>query len=123
MGRVKYFLDTYAMIEITKANESYEKYLTENLTTCALNLYEFFYSCLKDYGEEKAKELFYVFHSISLTISNEDIFLAAKLKMKYAKNKISYADALGYAMAINRNMRFLTGDKEFKDLEQVEFVK
>lgn len=111
------------MIEITKANPSYEKYLTEDLTTCALNLYEFFYSCLKDYGEEKAKELFSVFQSVSTTISNEDIFLAAKVKRKYAKNKISYADALGYAMAIQRNMKFLTGDKEFENLEQVEFVK
>jgi len=32
-------------------------------------------------------------------------------------------DSIGYILSIKIGVKFLTGDKEFEDLEKVEFVK
>ncbi|HLC91411.1 MAG TPA: PIN domain-containing protein [Candidatus Nanoarchaeia archaeon] len=120
---MKFFCDTYAMVEIIKGNRSYQPYLEQELHTNILNLYELFYILLKGYDEITAKEYFYEFASFILPIEDHYLFAAASFKLKFQKKNISYADALGYAMAENKNMRFLTGDKEFKDMDNVEFVK
>lgn len=44
-------------------------------------------------------------------------------KMKGKGLNISYADALGYSIALELDIKFLTGDREFKDLGNVEYVK
>jgi predicted nucleic acid-binding protein len=53
-----------------------------------------------------------------------DIEGAMKLRLKLKKKgqDISYADAMGYYLAKKSNIKFLTVDKWFKDLEGVEFV-
>ena len=118
---MKFFLDTYALIEIIKGNEAYSKYINEELFTSVLNLYELFYIILRDFGEERAKELFYEFSDLLIAIEDVHIFSASKFKLKH-KN-ISYADALGYVIAEKEYMKFLTGDGQFKALSNVEFVK
>ncbi len=35
----------------------------------------------------------------------------------------TYADAMGYFLSLKHNVRFLTGDKAFRDLENVEFLQ
>ena len=39
------------------------------------------------------------------------------------KRNLSYVDCIGYIIAKQRNIKFLTGDKEFEYMENVEFVK
>lgn len=123
MGRVRYFLDTYALVEIVRGNVNYQKFLGAELFTSVLNLYELFYNILRDYGEEKAKELFYEFSDILIPLKEDYIFAAAQFKLKHKASNISYADALGYTIAVHENMKFLTGDKEFEHITNVEFVK
>ena len=48
---------------------------------------------------------------------------AAKLRLKYKKNDLSMTDCIGYILAKEWNIKFLTGDKEFENMENVEFVK
>ena len=36
---------------------------------------------------------------------------------------LSYADCIGYITAQIHNMKFLTGDKHFKGMKDVEFVR
>lgn len=54
----------------------------------------------------------------------DDIEGSMRLRLKLKKDgcDISYADALGYYLALKSNVKFLTGDKWFKGLEGVEFV-
>lgn len=120
---MKLFLDTYALIEIIKGNAKYKKFLDEELYTTILNLYELYYNLLRDYNEEHAKDMFYKFYPLLIQTKNEWIFLAAKFRLENKKFNISYTDALGYAIAMENNMRFLTGDKEFKNMANVEFVR
>ncbi|MDI6720836.1 MAG: PIN domain-containing protein, partial [Candidatus Aenigmarchaeota archaeon] len=99
------------------------KYVDEEMATCILNLYELHYIMIKSFGEEKAKSYFHRFKNMALEIRDEWIFLASKFKLEMSKENISFADALGYAIAKDNGMKFLTGDKEFRDLPNVEFVK
>ena len=47
-----------------------------------------------------------------------------KLRLKLAKEgrNLSYTDVVGYNIALKRGIRFLTGDRNFKNLENVEWV-
>ena len=58
-----------------------------------------------------------------LDITQEISIEAAKFKYKNKKMKLSYADCIGYITAQENNMKFLTGDKDFKSIKGVEFVK
>ncbi len=118
-----FFLDSYAMVEIAKGNEKYKKYLNEDIFTSVFNLYELYCALMRDYSEEIAKEFFYQFKKYILQIKDEHIFEASKFKLKHKKKCFSYADCIGYIMAFNYNLKFLTGDKEFEKLDNVEFVK
>lgn len=118
-----YFMDTYAIIEIIKGNKNYSKFLNSNLHTSFLNLYELYYILLKDYGEVIAEKYFYRFKQNVVKIDDFSIFEASKFKLANNRRSLSYVDALGYAISLNRKILFLTGDKEFKDMKNVEFVK
>jgi len=120
---VTYFLDTYALIEIIKGNELYLKYIDEEAVTSIFNLYELYYTSLKDNGSEIAKNNFFQLKGNLIRFGDDEIFLASKFKLENKKQGISYTDALGYTIAINNDMLFVTGDKEFRNMPKVEFVK
>ena len=56
-------------------------------------------------------------------ISDDVIESALVFRNQHKKRNISFADAIGYSFARKNNLLFLTGDKEFKDLPGVKFVK
>jgi len=117
------FFDTYALIEIINGSERYRKYLRITPITTKLNLMELYYCLLRERGEEKA-EFYYNFYLPScISISDEVIKNAMKLKLKFKAKRLSYADCIGYILALGLGIKFLTGDKEFKNMENVEFVK
>lgn len=118
-----YFLDTYALIEIVKGNKSYRKFLDSELFTSIFNLYELYYALLRDYNKQIAKKFFEQFKNNVLQIRDRYIFEASKFKLQNRKQRLSYADCLGYTIASTYDMKFLTGDKEFKGKKNVEFVK
>jgi len=74
-------------------------------------------------GEQKAKEAYRQFLECVQDIDEEIVFEVLQLKQKYKKRDLSYTDCLGYAFAKQRNLRFLTGDSQFEDIDNVEFVK
>ncbi len=120
---MSYFLDSYALIEIVKGNKSYEKYVGEELFTTLYNLYEFYYILLKDFDELTARQFFNRFKSKVINIHDENIFMASKFKLNNIKKRLSYVDCLGYIVALENKIKFLTGDKEFEFFDNVEFVK
>ena len=125
MGRMKYFLDTYALFEIFFGNDKYLKYLDSDVTTTRLNLMEIYYHLLRDYGEKVAEDYYNETTGYSIEFTDMDIKEAMKfrLKMKRKKKDLSYVDALGYTIANRMNIPFLTGDLAFEDVQDVEFVK
>ena len=120
---IKFFFDTYALVEITKANPNYLIFAQENINITIFNLVEFFSACLNDFSEGKAKELYNKFKNSLVELDDETIFEAVKFRKEHKKRDLSYTDCLGYIYAKRNNFLFLTGDKEFETFSNVKFVK
>ena len=120
---IAYFFDSYALIEIVKKNPSYLRYAEETLTLTLFNLVEIYSSFLTDFDKDKADMLYEKFRSNIVDVDDKTLKEAVQFKKDLNKRNISYTDCIGYIYAKRHNMKFLTGDKEFEHLPNVEFVK
>ena len=119
---MKYFFDTYAIIEIIEENKSYEKYKEEEIINSILNVGELFYALQK--ADEKTADIWYEkLKQSAIMIDAEIIKKAMKFRIENKEKKFSFIDCVGYTLAKERNLRFLTGDEGFRDIDNVEFVK
>jgi predicted nucleic acid-binding protein len=121
----RFFYDSYAVLAYLSDNANYRSFFEENdgvLTK--LNLMEIYYRTLEVHGAQAASEVMKAFAKYAIEFSLADIEGAMKLRLKLKKKgyDVSYADALGYYIAQKNSIKFLTGDKWFKDLAGVEFV-
>lgn len=123
MGLAQYFFDTYALIALVEGSPSYARYTESKVTTSIFNIVEFYFIALKNFGEEKAKELYRKFEECVVDVPAEVIFKAMKFRLLNNKRSLSYADCIGYCCAKTNNMLFLTGDQQFQNIEDVEYVK
>jgi predicted nucleic acid-binding protein len=123
MNDFVYFFDSYAIIEIFNGNKNYEKYTHSIIFITKQNLFEVYYAFLRLKKEKIANYFLEKFYPFTIEFDSNDIIDAAKLKLKYKNRKLSMTDCLGYVIAKNRSIKFLTGDKEFIDFDNVEFVK
>ncbi len=118
-----YFFDTYAVIEILKNNPKYFSYREYPVIITQLNIIEITYSVLLDYDKQNAKIIYERFQDCVEEIKEPVILQALQFRKQYNKRNLSYADCIGYIYAISHNLKFLTGDEQFKDLPNVEFIK
>ena len=124
----EYFLDTYALHELEEGSESYAAYSTElGVVTTKLNLMELYHNYFKLKGLEEAELAFGHFKEFCIDISDETLkeaaIMRAQLKKKSKSSNVSYVDCIGYVIAMKLRIKFLTGDREFEGLANVEFVK
>jgi len=114
--------DTYALIELMKSNPNYEKY--ENCKT-VINDFIFAEFCYKLYRDSVAnsEELTLEVEPAIIHASSSTIKRALKFRYENKKKRMSMTDCISYFQAKELGIKFLTGDREFKDLEDVEFVK
>lgn len=121
----RYFFDTYALIETYYGNPNYAKYLECGVVTTRLNLMECYYHILQGHEESIANAYYDGVLHYAVEFSDLDIKNAMKLRLdaKKKKKNLSYEDSLGYAIAKRLEVKFLTGDREFEDMPNVEFAK
>ncbi|MEK6906927.1 MAG: PIN domain-containing protein [Nanoarchaeota archaeon] len=117
-----YFFDTYALIEIINGNKNYEKYKDQIIYTSLLNIAELWQALLRDFNELTAGKLYSRIKPGLLNL-DEELVIKAVLFRFYNKKNYSLPDCIGYLLAKKYNIKFLTGDKEFEVLDNVEFVK
>jgi len=122
-GIKKYFFDTYAVIEIVSGSPLYARFANEVPSITVFNLVEIYYSAINNLDEPKAEEIYEKYSGYVIRITDEILKEAMKFRKKNKKRDLSYADCVGYICAVKNNLIFLTGDKEFENLEDVEFVK
>lgn len=118
-----FFFDSYAFFEIIKENKNYLPYLNSEIITTKLNLFELFHGFMKDKNEELAKVSLEKYYPFAVDFDNEVIIEAAKMKAQLNVRKLSMTDCIGYCLSKQLGIKFLTGDEQFKDLDNVEFVK
>lgn len=127
MASSSYYYDLYAIIEFLDKNQKYKAYFTEHKGILTiLNLMEVSYSLQKHFGFKSTIEHLESFLPFVINFDLADVDAAMKLKLALERNEklnISYVDALGYHLAKKHRVLFLTGDRHFEDLDNVEFVK
>ena len=118
----EYFFDSYAIIEILLASENYARFVSSEFITTKLNIFEVYYRLLRD-SPEDADIFIKGYASKAVDFDSVVITEACKFRLENKTKKLSMTDCIGYMLALKSGVKFLTGDKEFKDMPNVEFVK
>lgn len=61
--------------------------------------------------------------TVGTDIDDEVLKEAVKFRKNNKKRDLSYADCIGYIYSKLNGIKFLTGDRQFSDMQFVEFVK
>ncbi|HIH17634.1 MAG TPA: type II toxin-antitoxin system VapC family toxin [Nanoarchaeota archaeon] len=118
-----YFFDSYALIELYKGNKNYGAYKGIKVVTSFFQVYEIYYNLRKEFEESEINDFFKLLQNFCIELDFNLIPKAVEFRSKYKSKDLSYADCLGYIMAKELKIKFLTGDNQFRELPNVEFVK
>lgn len=118
----KYVYDTYAIIEIIKGNNNYKAYLDSDII---INNFIFAELCYILYREENIKTEQYLteWKKYLVSVNPDSIKKAMQFRVQNKRKNLSTTDCISYFLAQEWGISFLTGDKEFAKLQNVEFVK
>jgi len=120
----RYFYDSYAVLAYLSDHPRYRNYFEEDTGVLTkLNLMEICYRILSIHGVRAARRVMTAFSRYQIDFTPNDILGSMKLRSTLKRRGLddSYADALGYYLASKLKIRFLTGDKAFSGLANVEF--
>ena len=123
MDEVEYCLDTYALMEIAGANPKFAEFVTSPFVVTSATLAEFYSVLLREHDENTAEWWFNKLKESSVDVNAIIFKEAIKFRDKNRKKSISIFDAVGYVYALANNLLFVTGDKEFEGMKNVEFRK
>jgi predicted nucleic acid-binding protein len=117
-----YFADTYALVELLNGNPRFAAFRSARLFTTRLNIAELYYALLREQGQAAAEESF-LLSKDAVAITDSSIRNGMRFKFAFRKEKLSYADCIGYALSLEHGIPFLTGDEKFADKPNVAFVQ
>ena len=121
------FADTYALIELLKGNPNYENYSQADLVSTEFNILELTYALFRDFGRDEATKVVKLIRDkIEILPTEDSDYLDASEFRKSANKtgkKLSLIDALGYSCSKKLGIKFLTGDREFIEMENIEYIK
>lgn len=121
MSEKIFFFDTYAFFEIIGGNPAYERYKDAIALTSIFNLTELNYGLKKEVDKKTADSYIDKYAPYLVEVDVEDVKDAMSFKLEH--KKMSIPDAVGYILAKKFKVKFLTGDKGFKNLPHLEYVK
>lgn len=121
MEDITYFFDTYAFFEIIDGNPKYKTYTKSQVITTIFNLAELNYGLKKKMSKEASDSYTEKYYLYVVDITLDDIKKAMNFKTIY--KHLSIPDAIGYTVAKKYGVKFLTGDGDFENMENVEFVE
>ena len=123
---MKRILDAHALLAFLEKEAGSEKIeslfvsATERnnyLLMTTVNLGEVYYIVLRECGPEKALEIEKIIKTLPIDIVDVNWILAKEAARFKAANKLSYADCFAVALAKLQKGEVITGDKEFKAIE------
>ncbi len=118
-----YYFDTYAFIEIIRGNPNYSAFVKTEFATTKLNLMEAYYWLLNKFGKKAADDFYDETVQYAIEIGDEIIKEAMSFRTQNKQKNLSYVDCIGYILAKANSLKFLTGDIQFKSMDNVEFVQ
>jgi PIN domain nuclease of toxin-antitoxin system len=121
-----FFADSYALIEMLKGNENYRAFQSERLITTEFNICEVGFAVCRNYPANAPQVLNTVRKMVTLTATRNEDYCSGAARRKEASGKgkkLSTIDCVGYSVANRLKIPFLTGDREFADMNNVQFVR
>jgi hypothetical protein len=121
-----FFLDSYAIIEMAKANPHYSMFRDTPVVTSHLNLLEVYYILCQQGSEDLAEDCLATLSPHAVDIPPRMIPRIARFRLERkgtTGGRFSYADAFGYVYAQESGYTFLTGAHEFEGFPGVRFVR
>ena len=129
MSRKTKVLDSWALIAFLEdekpASEKMEALLAEAqesdiaLLVATVNLGEVWYSLARDYSAAIADQKVAEIHHLGIEVVPADWELAYQAAILKAKGNIAYGDCFAAALARMKKAEVVTGDKEFKQVEEI----
>ena len=118
-------LDAHALMVYFEKEPGFEKIVRifsqslerNNVFITTINFGEVLYIVLRECGEEKAIEIETLISRLPVTIVPVSMDLARQAARFKAFKRMSYADCFSAALAKEMKARLITGDKEFKEVE------
>ena len=119
-------LDAHAVLVYLEKEPGYEKVrdvlsraaeTEKDLLMTSVNWGEVYYSTKRKKGEEIAEEVIKVLDSFPIEVVDVDKALAKQAGSYKSEKKMSYADCFAAALAKAKKGELITGDKEFKEVE------
>lgn len=119
-------LDAHGLLVFLEKEAGYEKVeqsfvaaaeKDKYLLMSSVNFGEVYYIVLRECGQEKASEIEKIIRTLPIEIIDVDMQLAREAARFKATHKISYADCFAAALAKLHRGEVITGDKEFKAVE------
>lgn len=117
-----FIFDTYAISEIIKGNKNYLPYIDKKIIINNFIFAEVCYFLVREKYNNSDK---YCDKYSKFIVSVKPSLIKEAMEFRY-KNKgknLSMADCISYLMSKDLGIKFLTGDKEFENLDNIEFVK
>lgn len=115
-------LDTYALVAIARGDNAFSKYLTDDFIIPDTTLAEFYWVLLRDFDERTANEWIDKLSAYSRQAEKPVLLEAIRFRHLHKKQDVSFFDSVGYVFARRNNCKFVTGDKEFKGMQGVDFI-
>ena len=120
-------IDAHALMVFLEKEPGYDKVQSilvnaaekdNHLLMTSVNFGEVYYIVLRECGKEKVEEIEGVIKALPIDIVGADIELARDAAKFKAVKKMSYADCFAAALAKLHKGELITGDKEFKEVEE-----
>jgi ribonuclease VapC len=120
-------LDAHGLLVFLEKEAGYEKVeqsfvaaveKDRYLLMASVNFGEVYYIVLRECGQDKAHEIEKIIRTLPIEIIDVDMQIAREAARFKATHKISYADCFAAALAKLHKGEVVTGDKEFKSLEE-----
>ena len=120
-------LDAHGLLVFLEKEAGYEKVeqsfvaaaeKDRYLLMASVNFGEVYYIVLRECGQEKANEIEKIISTLPIEIIDVDMQIAKEAARFKSAHKISYADCFAAALAKLHKGEVITGDKEFKALEE-----
>ena len=82
-----------------------------------VNWGEVYYITLREAGQARADQVAHLISTLPIDLITADLDLAKQAAIFKSSKKMSYADCFAAALAKNRRVELVTGDREFKQVE------
>ena len=116
-------IDTYALMEIFLKNEKFSYLLSEDIQITNITMAEFWGVAIRRTSKTTADYWLKKLRSICIGVSLDIHIKARDFKLTHTNKNFSIIDCIGYMQAKENNQTFVTGECEFEDLPNVEYIK